>query len=145
MNDRILGIAALAVAAFLAWFGHGLEAPFSYEPIGPRAFPLIIASVMALCGLRLVLKGGGQTEPNPPGASLRIALMFAVLVGYALIFDWAGFIISTALMAALIGHLFGGSWLKSALGGLSLSVMLFFLFDRVLDVVLPAGLLEAWL
>ncbi|MDO5057907.1 MAG: tripartite tricarboxylate transporter TctB family protein [Lautropia sp.] len=145
MNNRILGVAALLVAAFMAWHAHDLQAPVSYEPIGPRAFPLIIAAVMALCGLRLVLQGGGQAESNPPGANLRIAAFFLVLVGYALIFDGAGFIVATTLMSALVGRLFGGRWLPSVLGGLVLGVTLYFLFDRVLDVVLPAGLLEDYL
>ncbi|MDO4905062.1 MAG: tripartite tricarboxylate transporter TctB family protein [Lautropia sp.] len=143
MNNRILGVAALMAAAFMVWQGHGLEASVSYEPIGPRVFPLLVAAVMALCGLRLVLKGGGRTEANPPGANLRIGILFLVLVGYALIFEWAGFIIATILMASVVGRLFGGSWFKSSLGGVGLSVVLFFLFDRVLDVVLPPGLLEA--
>lgn len=145
MNNRILGVAALLVAAFMAWHAHDLQAPVSYEPIGPRAFPLIIAAVMALCGLRLVLQGGGQAEANPPGANLRIAAFFLVLVGYALIFEGAGFIVATTLMSALVGRLFGGRWLPSVLGGLVLGVALYFLFDRVLDVVLPAGLLEDYL
>ena len=100
---------------------------------------------MALCGLRLVLQGGGQTEANPPGANLRIVAFFLVLVGYALIFEPAGFIIATALMSAVVGRLFGGRWLQSVLGGLALGIALYFLFDRVLDVVLPAGLLEDFL
>ena len=145
MNNRILGVATLLVAGFMAWHAHGLQAPFSYEPIGPRVFPLVIAAIMALCGLRLVLQGGGQTEANPPGANLRIVAFFLVLVGYALIFEPAGFIIATTLMSALVGRLFGGRWLQSVLGGLALGIALYFLFDRVLDVVLPAGLLEDFL
>lgn len=145
MNNRILGVAALLVAAFLVWHGHALEAPVSYEPIGPRVFPMIVAGLMGLCGLILVIRGGGQTEANPPGANLRIALMVGVLVAYALVFEVLGFILATALMAMLIGHLFGGSWIRSALGGLVLGVLLFLLFDRGLDVVLPTGLLGDWL
>ncbi|RMX08001.1 tripartite tricarboxylate transporter TctB family protein [Corticibacter populi] len=145
MNDRKLGIAALALAVVMFWQGWGLEAPFSYEPLGPRAFPLLIAAVMAVCGIVLVVKGGGQSEPNPPGASLRIGAMFLVIVGYALIYQPAGFIIATALMTMLVGRLFGGGWLKPAVCGVLGSVLFFFLFDRVLDVVLPLGVLEAWL
>ncbi|MDO5102051.1 MAG: tripartite tricarboxylate transporter TctB family protein [Lautropia sp.] len=141
MNNRILGVAALLVAAFLVWYGHALEAPVSYEPIGPRVFPMIVAGLMGLCGLILLLRGGGQTEPNPSGANLRIALMVVVLVAYAVLFELLGFVLATALMAMLLGHLFGGSWLKSALGGLVLGIALFLLFDKVLDVVLPTGLL----
>ncbi|THU00675.1 tripartite tricarboxylate transporter TctB family protein [Lampropedia puyangensis] len=145
MNDRILGIGAVVLAGVMFWQGVGLEAPFSYEPLGPRAFPLLIAAVMALCGIWLVVKGGGQTEPNPPGANVRIAAMFAIVVGYGLIYQSAGFIIATALMTMLVGKLFGGGWLKPAIGGVISSVFFFYLFDRVLDVVLPLGVLEAWL
>lgn len=145
MNNRILGIAALALAAMMIWQGHDLQAPFSYEPLGPRAFPLLIAAVMALCGLRLAIRGGGQAPANPPGANTRIAAMFGVIVGYALVFQWAGFIIATALMTLLVGRLFGGGGVGPAIGGVVGSVLLFILFDRVLDVVLPVGLLGAWL
>lgn len=145
MNDRILGIGALVLSGVMIWQGVGLQAPFSYEPLGPRAFPLLVAAIMGLCGFWLVVKGGGQAEPNPPGANLRIAAMFLVIVGYALIYQSAGFIIATALMTALVGKLFGGGWRKPIIGGVVSSVFFFYLFDRVLDVVLPLGILEAWL
>lgn len=145
LNDRMLGAAALLLAAFLAWFGHGLEAPFAYEPVGPRAFPLLLAGVIGLCGLRLAFKGGNPAQPNPPGANSRIVLMVALVAAYAWIFQWAGFVIATALAATCVGRLFGGSWARCAAGGLAMGVFFFYLFDRVLDVVLPAGLLEGLL
>lgn len=145
MNDRILGIGALVLSGVMFWQGIGLVAPFSYEPLGPRAFPFLIAAIIGLCGLWLVIKGGGQTEPNPPGANLRIGAMFLVVLGYALIYQSAGFIIATALMTSLVGKLFGGGWLKPIIGGVVSAVFFFYLFDRVLDVVLPLGILEAWL
>ena len=142
LNDRLLGVAALLLAAFLTWFGHDLQAPFAYEPDGPRAFPLLLAAVIGLCGLRLVLKGGGDVEPNPPGATPRILLMLGLVVAYALMFQWLGFILSTAIVATLVGRLFDGTWLKCVIGGIVMSVFFFFLFDRALDVVLPLGWLE---
>lgn len=141
LNDRIMGIAALLLAAFLTWFGYDLEAPFAYEPVGPKAFPLILAAVIGLCGLRLVIKGGNAVEPNPPGASARIAVMVGLVAAYALLFQWLGFVISTALMATLVGRLFGGTWAKCAIGGIGLGIGFFLLFDKVMDVVLPTGIL----
>lgn len=141
MNDRILGIAALIFAAGMIWLGHDLQAPFSYEPLGPRAFPLAIATIIALCGIRLVIKGGGQVEANPAGANLRISLMFVTIVAYAVIFQWAGFVIATAIMTAVVGRLFGGSWGKVIVTGILAGILSFLLFDKVLDVVLPTGLL----
>lgn len=145
LDDRKLGVLALAFAAFLAWFGYSLEAAFSYEPIGPRAFPLVVASIIALCGLRLVIKGGNPVEPNSSGANARIWLMIAILSGYALTFQLLGFTISTAIMTTLVGRLFGGTWGKAIIGGVGMGILFFVLFDRLLDVVLPVGILGAFL
>ena len=72
MNDRTLGIAALALAAFMTWAGWDIEAPFAYEPVGPRAFPLLLALIIGLCGLRLAIRAATRcrpTRPAPTGAS----------------------------------------------------------------------------
>lgn len=145
MNDRLLGIAALVLAAFMTWAGWDIEAPFAYEPVGPRAFPLLIALIIGLCGLRLAIKGGNAVEPNPAGANSRIALMVVFAAAYAFLFQWLGFIFATAIMTVAVGRLFGGSWTKTAIGGLVMGAFFFLLFDKVLDVVLPGGLLEGLL
>lgn len=142
MNDRILGIAALALAVFMTAAGWSIEAPFAYEPVGPRAFPLLLALIIGLCGLRLVYKGGHAVERNPAGANGRIALMVVFVTVYAFLFQWLGFIVATSLMTIFVGRLFGGSWVKCAIGGVVMSLFFFVLFDKVLDVVLPGGLLE---
>ncbi len=141
LNDRVLGVFALVLAAFLTWNGYGLEAPFAYEPVGPRAFPLLLALIIALCGVRLIFKNGNPVEPNPPGANTRIFIMVGLLAAYALMFQWLGFVIATAAMTALVGRLFGGRWVQCVIGGVALSVFFFLLFDKALDVVLPTGIL----
>jgi putative tricarboxylic transport membrane protein len=141
LNDRLLGIAAVLLAAFLTWFGYDLEAPFAYEPVGPKAFPLLLALIIALCGIRLVYKGGNPVQANPSGANARIFAMVACLAIYAFLFQWLGFIVATTLMAIAVGRLFGGTWGKLILGGVAMGFLLFFLFDRGLDVVLPTGIL----
>ena len=37
---------------------------------------------------------------------------------------------------------FGGNWKQALAGGVGLGVMLYLLFDKLLDVVLPTGLLS---
>ena len=141
LNDRVLGIAALIFAALITAFGYDLEPPFSYEPVGPKAFPLLIALIVAICGVRLVIKGGGEVEANPAGANTRIMAMVAYLAAYAFLFQWVGFIVATTVMVALVGRLFGASWVQAFIGGLGMGVGFFFLFDKALDVVLPTGIL----
>ena len=141
LNDRVLGIAALLFAALITALGYDLEPPFSYEPVGPKAFPLLIALIIALCGLRLIVKGGGHVEANPPGANTRILAMVAYLAVYAFLFQWIGFIVATTLMVTFVGRLFQATWPQAIIGGTIMSVGLYILFDKVLDVVLPMGIL----
>jgi putative tricarboxylic transport membrane protein len=48
-------------------------------------------------------------------------------------------------MAVPVGMAFGGSWKQSLAGGAGLGLVLFVLFDKLLDVVLPTGLLAVLL
>ncbi|MCY1551965.1 Tripartite tricarboxylate transporter TctB family protein [compost metagenome] len=67
------------------------------------------------------------------------------MLAYALLFQWLGFPLATTLMAVPVGMAFGGSWKQSLAGGTALGLVLFLLFDKLLDVVLPTGPLDALL
>jgi putative tricarboxylic transport membrane protein len=142
MSDRTLGFCALVFAGLMAWFGHDLQAPFSYEPVGPRAFPMLIAGIIALCGAWLVFKHWRERRHGEHIDWLRLLLMVVYIFGYAMLFETLGFVIATALVTVLIGRLFGGGWVRMIIGGVAMGVLFFLLFDRALDVVLPLGPLE---
>ncbi len=138
-TDRILGAAAIAVAAILIAYGYGLEAPFAYEPVGPRAFPLIAASIIAVCGVILLLKPGAADGSETPMPGRAVLALSGSLLAYAILFQPLGFVISTATLMVPIAMIFGAKWWQGALTGVVLAVSSFMLFDRVLDVVLPVG------
>lgn len=140
MTDRTLGLSALIFAGLMAWFGRGLQAPFAYEPVGPRAFPMLVALIIALCGAWLLFKDWrGARRTAHAIAWPRMLLMAVYILAYAQLFVPLGFILSTTLMTVLIGRLFDGGWVKTLIGGLVMSVFFYYLFDRTLDVVLPLG------
>lgn len=140
MADRILGVMALALAAAMAWMAQGYQAEFSYEPVGPRAFPMLLAAVLALAGLWLAVRPGkGSGAPGRPAPTLLL-VMLAMLV-YALLFQTLGFVLATALMALPVGRSFGGRLLPSLATGVGLGLGLYFLFDKLFDVILPTGVL----
>jgi putative tricarboxylic transport membrane protein len=146
MADRILGLLGLILAAGMAWLARGYEAPISYEPVGPAAFPLLMAALMASLSLWLVVRpahhaGTEASEPFLTDASMKVLTLVAVMLAYAVLFQALGFIVSTALMTVPVGRVFGGSWRQSVLAGLGLGVSFFLIFDRVFDVILPAGVL----
>lgn len=142
MSDRILGAACIAAAAGMAWAAQGYAAAISYEPVGPRAFPLLLAALLAAGGAWLVLRPALRGAAPYRGVPLKAtALAAAGVAAYALLFETLGFVLATALMAVPLGLVFGGSLKQALASGAALGVVLFFLFDKALDVVLPTGVL----
>lgn len=159
MADRILGIACLLLGAAMAWVSRSYAAEISYEPVGPRAFPLLLAAILALIGAWLLATGGRRaaapltasgaaeaataTAPAKPAHNLVAVAMCAVAVlVYGALFQPLGFVLATTLMAVPVCKAFGGTLKGGLLGGLGLGFGLFFLFDKVLDVILPTGVLS---
>lgn len=141
MSDRIFGVVWLVVSIGFGVMAWPIQAPFSYEPVGPRAFPLLLAVLMAACSLWLVVRPGPTAHWPDRATFHRIVAMFAMLLAYAFVFQWLGFMVSTTLLTIGIGRLFGGSWKLCIAGGVGMGVVLYFLFDRLLDVALPIGTL----
>ncbi|WP_314018181.1 tripartite tricarboxylate transporter TctB family protein [Stutzerimonas degradans] len=135
-----LWLLACAGLALLAW---GFEAPFAYDPVGPRAYPLLLLLLMGCGALWLLLKPQGEPTPafDSPGA-VRAVLCVLALLAYALLFETLGFVISTALTGFALGLLFNGRLWPSLISGALLGVLLYGLFDYLLDVPLPLGLLR---
>jgi putative tricarboxylic transport membrane protein len=142
MSDRILGAVCVVVAAGMAWAAQDYAPAISYEPVGPRAFPRLLAGLMALGGAWLVLRPTIVGTTFQSGAPKLIGLSTATVFVYALLFQMLGFTLATALMAVPVGMAFGGSWKQSLAAGAGLGLGLFLLFDKLLDVVLPTGLLS---
>ncbi len=142
MSDRILGAVCVVAGAGMAFAASDYAAPISYEPVGPRAFPLLLAGLMALAGVWLIAKPGPQGFGLARDHVKPIGLAIVAVFVYAALFETLGFPIATALMAVPVGMAFGGSWKQSLAGGVVMGVMFYAMFDRLLDVVLPTGLLS---
>jgi len=155
MQDRILGAIAVLVAIAMGIGARDYAAPIAYEPIGPRAVPMLLALLIGLIGLWLLLRPAsspasaltpvGQGGAPSPILPLRVIVATLAIVAYALLFEVLGFTLSTALMTMPVARLFGASWKQGVVTGLAMGVVLYLLFDRLLDVVLPAGLLKGLL
>jgi putative tricarboxylic transport membrane protein len=142
MSDRILGGVCVVAAAGMAWAAQDYAAAISYEPVGPRAFPLLLSALMAIGGAWLVIRPTMRGGAIDMARVRLIGLSALAIIVYALLFQLLGFTLATALMAVPVGMAFGGSWWKSLLGGVGLGIGLFLLFDKLLDVVLPTGVLS---
>ena len=142
MYVRIFAAVWLLVCALLAVAAWGFQAPFSYDPVGPRAYPLLLLCLMATAAIWLIYKPG-DVEDLPISWSLarKVAIFVIALFAYGLLFEPLGFVLSTTLVGFGLGMLFNGRLLPSLASGLLMGALLYGLFDYLLDVPLPLGLL----
>lgn len=126
---------------FLLYVAWGYVAPIAYDPLGPRPYPLLVLALMVVCTLFLTVRP--KTEEidlgYTPSLLKNLTICLATLLGYAVLFEILGFPVATALMAIIIGKLFGGKTLPCVISGVVMGVLLYLLFDQALDVPLPLG------
>jgi len=139
MNDRLLGVVCLALAAFLIWRSTLIEPGFIVDPLGPKAFPIIIGGVLGLAGLFPLV--GPDPRPAWPGVGgfLEIGIAVVVMVAYALLLPEIGFVVATAIAASVLGWRLGSPPAYAAISGLSISLGIYVIFHLVLGLSLARG------
>lgn len=145
--QRLFALTLLAACAALAVMAWPYQVAFSYEPVGPRAYPLLMLGLMAIALLYLAIRPTPivrkDDEPELDRASLiKIGLCTGLLLVFAATFESLGFILSSTLIGIPMARLYGGRWLPSAVIVGLMSIALYLLFDRAMDVPLPLGLLD---
>jgi len=144
-SDRIFGLVVLMVALAYIASATQIQTSFLSDPVGSKAFPIIIGSVAALCGLVLIVRP--DPDPTWPAIKTLIALLIAiaVLIAYAYLLKPLGFLIPTAFTAAILSYQISPKIKPAMFAGLSLSVGLFVLFKFALGlslVAFPKGLIN---
>ncbi|MDD2090101.1 tripartite tricarboxylate transporter TctB family protein [Pseudomonas guariconensis] len=145
--QRIFALALLAVCAALAVMAWPYQAAFSYEPVGPRAYPLLMLGLMGVALLYLAIRPTPivRKDDEPPldrETLVKISGCVGLLIVFASTFESLGFILSAVLVGVPMARLYGGRWLHSLIVVGAMSLLLYWLFDRVMDVPLPLGLLD---
>ena len=145
MYQRLFAAVLLVCCALLAISAWGYHAPFSYEPVGPRAYPLLLLALMSPGALYLLIKPASASHSDEPPMDRhvlgKVSACVALLLIYAAVFESLGFIPASVVFGAAMARLYGGSWSISAIAGLVMGVGLYLLFDKALDVPLPLGIL----
>lgn len=137
-SDRAFGLVVLMVAVAYIAAATQIQTSFLSDPVGSKAFPIIIGIVAALCGLVLMVKP--DPEPNWPASRTLVAILVAVivLVGYAYALKPMGFLVPTAVAAAILSYQISPRIIPASIAGISLSIGLFLLFKFALGLGLVA-------
>lgn len=138
-NDRIFGVVLFVLAVAFGIGAIGLDVPFAYDPLGPKAFPLILSIALGLMSLALIARPAPGTGLPGGRTGLQLLGVLVVLALYGLLFTRAGYLISTIAAMAVLARIFGAGWIKAAITGVALTLTSYALFVWALDIVLPIG------
>lgn len=153
-RDRVVGLVLFVFAG--AWCGLAyatIPPGFGAAAIGPRDFPLAIGLLLAALSALLVASSflpepltaaAERREELPLGAELWAAGSTVVLiVAYALLMQWFGFLVATITVVAVALRLVLGVRSPALLIAmpLGLGFGLFLVMGRLMEIYLPRGTL----
>ncbi len=134
LADRLFGaVVILGALAYMAG-AFQIQASFMSDPVGSKTFPLLLAGVAAACGAVFVFRP--DDGPAWPGRMTlgSIAVAALVMAAYAHALKPLGFLIPTAVCAAILSFQISPRPMPAAITGLGLSAGLFLIFKHALGL-----------
>ncbi|MGX9706813.1 tripartite tricarboxylate transporter TctB family protein [Laceyella tengchongensis] len=140
--DRYASVVFLLIGIFFIVESRAFSTAAYGSGVGPDLFPTCLGIIMVLLSIRLFY----ETFKYPPGndkkAKLdwkRFGTLLIAAIGYALILEWIGYVLSTFLFL-LIGFqtMERGKWLKSTVISALFSGGVYYAYVHVLQGTLPA-------
>ncbi len=148
-RDRITGIACTVLGVVVFYLSTQLPKSKTVGDPGSALFPTIIALLLFVCGICLTLRPSHGEEKAflQPYQWKRILLLFGMYLLYTIGLEVLGFLIATPVfMFALLMALAKAAkkniviW-KGAAYSIALTMLVYGLFQKILMVRLPEGLL----
>lgn len=143
----VVGVIVLAVGVLLVW--QAWLVPGDLGPQGPRFLPVFLAIVWILLAAAylagavtgLARRSGGVAAERFDHLWRVLALVVTLIV-YAYVLDFVGYMISTSVLVAVSAAILGSrNHVRDAVVAVGLTVAVYFLFTRGLNIYLPTGLL----
>lgn len=150
INDAIFGL-VLAILGALVLFTVQSFPKIPGQQVGPALFPGLIAAGILICGVALMVRGWRQRQAAPwvmPGdwvRSPRHVAAFVLLVASVLFYIVAaqklGFLLTATLILTAMFYVLRVPLGKSLLIAVIASLVIHFMFYKLLRVPLPWGIL----
>jgi putative tricarboxylic transport membrane protein len=143
LSDRIFGLVVILVA--LAYIASALQTQTSFlsDPVGSKTFPILVASIAAICGGVMILRPDEEPDWPEGWTLLSIVICVLLLIGYSYALKPWGFLMPTAVAAGVISYLISQRPMFALASGFGLSLGLFVLFKFILGLGLT-GLPKGW-
>lgn len=139
MSDRIFGGFGLLFAGLVVWATSRIEESFIQDPLGPKAFPLVIAVLVAVSSVVMLAKPDQGSSWPSLKKWLEMTITVGVMVAYAIVLPELGFVLASAVLAAFMVQRLGGTLTQSIFGGFAMSIGIFVVFGYGLGLSLARG------
>ncbi|WP_259779447.1 tripartite tricarboxylate transporter TctB family protein [Aestuariispira ectoiniformans] len=143
MADRIFAGMLLVVATIYTVMAFTvIKAPFQYDPLGPESWPRLVGVLTIICCGIILLRPDVRTLQASGKTIGRLAALVGMLAAYAWLYQPLGFILSTWLFCLALSLMLRASLKAAVLFGAIAGVVGYLVCTVLLDLNLPAGLLE---
>lgn len=141
LADRKYAIVMLFFSMAYCYLAVSLEADF--DPTKEKYFPFLLSIAMIILSVLLFIFPSQHKNTWPKGQQLlRICLLAAAILIYCLSLAHVGFLILATLLMAVCMWVFGGTLKWIAPVSVVVSISFYIIFDRILGLNLPAGILN---
>lgn len=145
-NDIIAGAIFIALGIFIFTQTIRYPSPLEKGHPGPGLFPNLLALLFIGFGLALILKArkliSAEVEMTPgPKKISNVLSVLAIVAIYVGAVNFAGFLITSAVLLFLLMKKLGVTILKSAIASIVITLFVNLMFSKILRVPLPWGIL----
>jgi putative tricarboxylic transport membrane protein len=141
--DFFIGLGLLGFALVYYQQSFSIIRGFASDRLGPAFFPRMLAFALAALSLVLIARAlAGRSDPSrPPEMRVGVfAAVIALLLVYAAVMPFVGFLLATPVLLATVIWLLGLRHWATTLGtALGVTAVLYVVFGRTLHVLLPLG------
>lgn len=140
---RLVPLTLVVLGGFFVLWARDLGIGGLTQP-GPGLWPLLIASFLSVTGVFLFFSDDPNDYESWSSRSSTVLAAVVSLVGFVLLFLYAGFLLASMTMLGVWLRLFAQEpWRLTIPLALSGGLMFFVIFDVVLGVPFPPGLLDS--
>lgn len=152
--ELLLALAVIALGAVVLVEIQDIRVMRATARVGPRVIPMIVGGGLVLIGvwyaIDVLLRPSAPVEADSEDVDPALPADWRALAGigvalflYVLTIERLGFIIASAILFLVASTAMGSrAWLRDAAVAILLSVAVYLVFSRGLDVRLPEGVLE---
>lgn len=155
--DRVAAMITIPIALFLIYVAYSAPKSNIRQTLGPQALPIAVLILIIVCAVFIFIEASGDKQQSAPATDVEeappvsagfdkyktVVLVVLGLVVYGIMLEPVGFVISTTLLVLYSARLFEkGKWVRNVVVSLLFSISVYYCFVNLLDVMLPAGILE---